>query len=246
MEIPWRPCVGTMRQVAILTGLALLLCVLPPGYSCASGFRCRFSQFCFAFPHLLTPLPISAGLHAAPPSDVVVLDSDNFDRMTKEGIWFIKFYAPWCGHCKRMAPVWEQLAQKMREEGGKIRVAKVDADGETEIGERFAIQHYPTLKVYEGGKTTDYKGDTSLDSLHRFASDYLSRPQDTNNAKAFDFAAALKKVDTKNLAAPVLAIVEKVAGDSLGLYTLIVFLSGLFIGALGGILFAVREKAHFD
>ena len=78
----------------------------------------------------------------------MVLDSDNFDRMTKEGVWFIKFYAPWCGHCKRMAPVWEQLAKKL--EGSGVNVAKVDADGETEIGEKFQIAHYPTFKVLEG------------------------------------------------------------------------------------------------
>jgi protein disulfide-isomerase-like protein len=182
---------------------------------------------------------------AAPPSDVVVLDSDNFDRVTKEGAWFILFYAPWCGHCKRMAPVWEQLATKMK--GESVRVAKVDADGETEIGEKFSIQHYPTLKMFEAGKTTaDYKGDTSLDSLHKFALDYQSKPKDKGTGRKFDFAAALQNVDTKSLAAPAIALVEKMAGDSLGLYTMIVFLSGFFSGVLAGVLFAVREKAHFD
>ena len=90
---------------------------------------------------------------AAPPSDVVVLDSDNFDRVTKEGAWFILFYAPWCGHCKRMAPVWEQLATKMK--GESVRVAKEDADGETEIGEKFssglaAMVADGTLSGYRG------------------------------------------------------------------------------------------------
>jgi len=50
----------------------------------------------------------------------------------------------------------------------------------------------------------------------------------------------------QQVAAPAIALVEKMAGDSLGLYTMIVFLSGFFIGVLAGVLFAVREKAHFD
>ena len=114
---------------------------------------------------------------AAPPSNVVVLDSDNFDRMTKEGVWFIKFYAPWCGHCKRMAPVWEQLAKKL--EGSGIRVAKVDADGETEIGEKFHISHYPTLKILEGlmyGTGVDGAAEPGLlvNALHWHADDRCS------------------------------------------------------------------------
>eukprot|EP00277_Geminigera_cryophila_P011408 CAMPEP_0179452280 /NCGR_PEP_ID=MMETSP0799-20121207/36177_1 /TAXON_ID=46947 /ORGANISM="Geminigera cryophila, Strain CCMP2564" /LENGTH=238 /DNA_ID=CAMNT_0021248067 /DNA_START=971 /DNA_END=1688 /DNA_ORIENTATION=+ len=180
---------------------------------------------------------------AAPPSDVVVLDTDNFDRMTKEGVWFIKFYAPWCGHCKRMAPIWEQLAKRLLETG--IRVGKVDADGETEIGERFTIQHYPTLKIFEGGKATDYKGGTDMDSMHKFALEYKAKPraQATTSSKPFNFAAAFKNIDTNHLAGPALAIVEKLAGDSLGLYSFAIFLLGFFAGILAGIMFAVREKA---
>jgi thioredoxin-like negative regulator of GroEL len=126
-------------------------------------------------------------------------------------------------------------------------VAKVDADSEAEVGERFAIQHYPTLKIIDRGKTLDYKGDNSLASLEKFALDYKTQPREqSSHNKAFDLAAALKKIDSKNLATPVLAIVEKVAGDSLGLYTLVVFLCGFFAGVLAGIIFAVREKAHLD
>ena len=194
---------------------------------------------------LALALCLLSGACAAPPSDVVVLDSDNFDRVTKEGAWFILFYAPWCGHCKRMAPVWEQLATKMK--GETVRVAKVDADSETEIGEKFSIQHYPTLKMYEGGKTTDYTGQgMQLEPLHKWALEYQSKPKDKGPPHKFDFAAALQSIDTKNLAAPAIALVEKIAGDSLGLYTLIVFLSGFFFGRLAGVLFAVREKAHLD
>ena len=43
-------------------------------------------------------------------SKVVRLDKDNFEEKTKNGVAFVKFYAPWCGHCKKLEPIWAELA----------------------------------------------------------------------------------------------------------------------------------------
>eukprot|EP00282_Hemiselmis_andersenii_P043389 CAMPEP_0172074654 /NCGR_PEP_ID=MMETSP1043-20130122/15531_1 /TAXON_ID=464988 /ORGANISM="Hemiselmis andersenii, Strain CCMP441" /LENGTH=139 /DNA_ID=CAMNT_0012735337 /DNA_START=30 /DNA_END=446 /DNA_ORIENTATION=+ len=106
-----------------------------------------------------------------PPSDVVELDDDNFDRLTQEGVWFINFYAPWCGHCKRIMPVWEKAGTEMQNSG--IKFARIDADAETETTERFKIQAYPTFKIVDKKKVVDYRGDHQLDSFIRFAKEYL-------------------------------------------------------------------------
>ena len=60
------------------------------------------------------------------PTNVVIFSDADFEEKTKEGAWFVKFYAPWCGHCKKLAPAWEELATKVNLVASPIRVAKVD------------------------------------------------------------------------------------------------------------------------
>ena len=65
-------------------------------------------------------------------------------------------YAPWCGHCKKLAPVWDQLAKKLS--GGSIHIAKVDVTTNKELGERFGIHSFPTLLLFRDDKVYTYKG----------------------------------------------------------------------------------------
>ena len=57
--------------------------------------------------------------------NVVMLNKDNFANELKTGVTFVKFFAPWCGHCKRLAPTWDQLADKFADNDG-VKIAKVD------------------------------------------------------------------------------------------------------------------------
>ena len=67
--------------------------------------------------------------------------------MSKD-IWFLEFYAPWCGHCKKLEPIWNEFAAKI---GGQVKVGKVDATVETELAKRFGVRGYPQIKFYKYG-----------------------------------------------------------------------------------------------
>lgn len=79
---------------------------------------------------------------------VEILTDDNYASKVKDGIWLIKFYAPWCGHCKKLAPTWEKLAEVV---GDSFHVAEVDCTVNTAIAASEVIHGYPTIKFIEPG-----------------------------------------------------------------------------------------------
>lgn len=103
-------------------------------------------------------------------ASVVELTEATFDQETKENVWMIKFYAPWCGHCKQLAPIFDQLpANADVKEAGNVRVAKVDCTTERSICDRFSIQSYPTLKVVANGRYHEYGGRRDVPAMAEFA-----------------------------------------------------------------------------
>lgn len=88
----------------------------------------------------------------AAPTSVTVLKADNFDDVVdgKRGV-LVEFYAPWCGHCKSLAPVYEELATAFEGDKDTVVIAKVDADAERELAERFEIKGFPTMKYFPAG-----------------------------------------------------------------------------------------------
>merc|ERR1712058_19419 len=112
------------------------------------------------------------------PSPVVKLDKENFDAETKSGVAFVKFFAPWCGHCKRLAPTWEELAKKY-EDNAAVTVAHVDctADGNAnkDLCSAHGVNGFPTLNVYKDGvKAEEYNGKRDLAELAKFVDKHLA------------------------------------------------------------------------
>ncbi|CAJ0630930.1 8722_t:CDS:2 [Entrophospora sp. SA101] len=138
-----------------------------------------------------------------PLGQVVTLNGKNFDKLISSGTWFIKYYAPWCGHCQKLAPTWEELGRKLQ---NKMNIGKVDC---TTNG----VKGYPTLKLYPFNfpkknqnilitfnavniqgpdDVTDYKGSRELISLQDFAESAAKARIFEINLKDFERA---KKMD---------------------------------------------------
>lgn len=96
------------------------------------------------------------------------LTDDTFDAHVSKGHHFVKFYAPWCGHCKRLAPTWEQLASTMAN-SDKVKIGKVDCTVQQRTCQKFNVRGYPTLMwITDGVKNEDYRGQRSIEDLSKF------------------------------------------------------------------------------
>jgi len=89
-------------------------------------------------------------------SDVAVLTDASFDEVVLDGSKdvLVEFYAPWCGHCKHLAPVWDKLASIYKNEKNVV-VANIDADKYRDIGSRYGVSGFPTIKFFPKDNKAD-------------------------------------------------------------------------------------------
>ena len=96
-------------------------------------------------PQFLTAVLAITGASAA--SAVKDLLPNNFDDIVLNSgkPALVEFFAPWCGHCKTLAPIYEELASAFESQSDKVTIAKVDADAHKELGRKWGVQGFPTL-----------------------------------------------------------------------------------------------------
>jgi len=80
-------------------------------------------------------------------SEVREVSSDNFQSEIKSGKVLVDFYGPWCGPCKRLAPVLDQVS-----EDSSVKIIKVNIDKASDLTQQYSVQGVPTLILFENGK----------------------------------------------------------------------------------------------
>jgi protein disulfide-isomerase-like protein len=125
-----------------------------------------------------TSLTVHVNKPAPLPTKVAVLTDENFDSIaldtTKDVL--VEFYAPWCGHCKRLAPDWDKLSGVFANEEDVV-IAKVDCTVEEALKARFDVKGFPTLKFFskENKAGEKYEGGRSLNDLVSFINSRSSK-----------------------------------------------------------------------
>lgn len=111
-------------------------------------------------------LLILASLYGVSSSRVLEL-SDKFIDISSDGMWFVKFYAPWCAHCRRLEPVWAHVAQNLY--SSAIKVAKVDCTRFPAVATHFKIRAYPTIIFLKGAFQHEYTGERAKEDMVNYA-----------------------------------------------------------------------------
>ncbi|RXJ80764.1 thioredoxin [Arcobacter sp. F2176] len=104
-------------------------------------------------------------------SKYLELDQNNIEDTVKEGVSLVDFWAPWCGPCRMIAPVIEQLAQEFE---GKAKICKVNTEVEQDLTVKYEIRSIPTILFFKDGEIVDQIiGTTTKGALEEKINKYL-------------------------------------------------------------------------
>uniref|UniRef100_G3NM64 protein disulfide-isomerase n=1 Tax=Gasterosteus aculeatus aculeatus TaxID=481459 RepID=G3NM64_GASAC len=94
---------------------------------------------------------------------------DRFKDTRANDVWLVDFYAPWCGYCKKLEPVWHDVGVELKSSGSPVRVGKMDATAYSGMSSEFGVRGYPTIKMLKGDLAYNYKGPRTKDDIVEFA-----------------------------------------------------------------------------
>jgi len=131
--------------------------------------------------------------------DVHVLTEDNFEKFISNEFVLVEFYAPWCGHCKKLAPEYSRAATALKASGSPVLLGKVDATVESALGEKFGVRGYPTLKFFRGGEPIEYEGGRTEAEIINWVTKKSGPPSKTLGSQT-EIDNFLKSAGTRALA----------------------------------------------
>ena len=97
---------------------------------------------------------------------MIVLDSTNFKQaIGSHDTLMVEFYAPWCTHCKTLAPEYSHAAKILKYSDPPYYMAKVDATVEKKLAEEYGVKGYPTIIFFKGGQQHKYTGGVTASDI---------------------------------------------------------------------------------
>lgn len=97
---------------------------------------------------------------------VGVLNDDNWKEVINEQpLALVKFYAPWCGHCRKLAPEFEKASVTLLDNEPPVKMYKIDCTEAMKTCGEYKVGSYPTLKVFRYGMSSEYKGGRTYDTI---------------------------------------------------------------------------------
>ncbi|KAH1064821.1 hypothetical protein J1N35_029808 [Gossypium stocksii] len=148
---------------------------------------------------------------------VLTLDQSNFtDTVSNHDFIVVEFYAPWCGHCKNLAPEYEKAASILSKHDPPILLAKVDANEESnkDLANEYEVRGFPTLKILRnGGKNVqEYKGPREADGIV----EYLKKQSGPASAEIKSAEDASNFIDEKKIV--IVGVFPKFSGQEFDNY----------------------------
>ena len=106
-------------------------------------------------------------------TDVVELTDSNFEDLVLNSneLWLVEFFAPWCGHCKNLAPEWKRAASELK---GTAKLGAVDATVHSKYAGKYGVKGYPTIFVFGAGAKSEpqpYEGGRTSSDIVAYAKD---------------------------------------------------------------------------